>query len=129
MTLLDSQPLLWFDFGDPRLTARSRRTIETRANRGELLLSVASIWELAIKSAKGNLVLPQDFDAYIERCIREMRLRILDINAYHAIGVTDLPRHHRDPFDRMIISQATVEGIDVITGNRMFRRYGVRVIW
>ena len=124
--LLDTHAFLWFMAGDPRLSRTARRAIED--NEGELWLSAASVWEMAIKSSLRRLTLPARTSDYIADKVQR-GLQILTIDWPVAAAVERLPFHHRDPFDRLIIAQAQAERVDVVTKDRVFRRYGVKVVW
>lgn len=127
MTLLvDTHAYLWYVSRDPRLSRVARRAIEEA--EGDWSVSVASVWEMAIKSALGRLTLPAPVSVYIGDKIRD-GLRVLAIEWSHAAEVERLPFHHRDPFDRLIIAQAISEHSAVVTRDRVFSRYGVDVIW
>lgn len=124
--LVDTHAFLWFVDGDDRLSAPARRAIE--AANGEWRISVASVWELAIKSATKRLKLPVPAADYVhDKVLRGLRL--LSIDWTHAIAVERLPFHHKDPFDRLIIAQAQVEQLDVVTNDSAFRDYEVTVVW
>jgi PIN domain nuclease of toxin-antitoxin system len=125
--LLDTHAFLWSILEPERLPVGARAVIENPNNR--LLLSVASIWEIAIKSRAGRLKLPDDPDRFIRRHLSLSAVEVLDITLEHAMTVVGLPRHHRDPFDHMLIAQAQVEGLPIITADDMIARYGVEVIW
>ena len=124
--LLDTHAFLWFIAGDPRLSRTARRAIED--NERELWLSAASVWEMAIKSSLRRLTLPARTSDYIADKVQR-GLQILTIDWPVAAAVERLPFHHRDPFDRLIIAQAQAERVDVVTKDRVFRRYGVKVVW
>ena len=124
--LLDTHAFLWFMAGDPRLSRTARRAIED--NERELWLSAASVWEMAIKSSLRRLTLPARTSDYIADKVQR-GLQILTIDWPVAAAVERLPFHHRDPFDRLIIAQAQAERVDVVTKDRVFRRYGVKVVW
>jgi PIN domain nuclease of toxin-antitoxin system len=91
----------------------------------QLLLSVVSIWEIAIKRAIGKLTAPEDLLARIDETDTEM----LTITARHANAAGQLPLHHGDPFDRLLIAQAKLEGCAILTRDRAFAAYGVPVVW
>jgi PIN domain nuclease of toxin-antitoxin system len=112
--------------GDARLSGRARRAIED--SDGEWWLSAASVWEMAIKSSLQRLTLPSQASDYFADTVQK-GLRILAIEWPVAAAVERLPSHHRDPFDRLIIAQAQAERLDVVTKDRVFRKYGVRVVW
>lgn len=124
--LLDTHALIWFQSGDRRLSKAARRAIE--AGDAELLISAATVWEMAIKASLGRLTLSGPVDTYLAEKVGQ-GYRMLAISWTHAAGVEDLPWHHRDPFDRLLIAQALSERCPVVTRDRAFRRYGVEVIW
>jgi PIN domain nuclease of toxin-antitoxin system len=113
--LLDTHVLLWALNGDPRLSRHHFDIIEAKEN---LTISVVSLWEIAIKRSLGKLTMEEDLLGNIHRPIR-----ILPVNEVHAMGTAALPLHHRDPFDRMLISQALVEGLTILTSDRRFADY------
>ena len=120
--LLDSHPLLWFVLGNKkRLSATMRAQIED----GESLVSMASLWEIAIKSGLGKLQVPDDLPERVER----LGFELLPITAEHAWRVRELPLHHRDPFDRLLIVQAQAESVPIVTGDPAFADYDVTVVW
>ena len=121
--LIDTQCWLWMSASPERL---SKRTQELLRDAGtERLLSVASIWELAIKYQLGKIPLPVAPPDFVPSRLETTQTDPLPISAAHALRVGLLPRHHRDPFDRMIVAQALVEGIAVLTADRVFGRYEV----
>jgi PIN domain nuclease of toxin-antitoxin system len=121
--LADTHAILWWLGDDPALSAAARRAIADPAN--EVLVSAASVWEIAIKRALGKLTAPDDLPAVIE----EEGFGWLGVSATHAWQVQALPPHHHDPFDRLIIAQAAVEGIPVVTSDPAFAAYPVGVRW
>jgi len=124
--LLDTHTLLWFDGGDRRLSARARRALEDEA--AELIVSAASVWELAIKTDRGRLTLPRPVDEYVAELV-DSGYWLMPITAAHAAGVAKLPYHHRDPFDRLLAAQALAEQVPLVTRDRVFKKYGVEVHW
>jgi PIN domain nuclease of toxin-antitoxin system len=124
--LFDSHTFLWFVHGDPRLGEEARRTISDIQN--EILLSVASLWELAIKINLGKLDLDRPFSD-LSRQLVVNEIGLLGIDFKYLLLLTDLPLHHRDPFDRLLIVQAISEGIPILSGDPAFRDYPVQVIW
>jgi len=98
------------------------------AEDAELYLSAASVWEMAIKASLGRLRLPAPVDVYIAEKMRE-GYRMTPLTWMQAAAVQQLPFHHRDPFDRALVAQARAEGYPLVTRDRVFRRYGVDVIW
>jgi PIN domain nuclease of toxin-antitoxin system len=124
--LLDTHTLLWFDGGDTRLSKRARRMLENP--EAELLVSAASVWELAIKSARGRLTLPRPLDEYVGE-LADAGYWLIPITAAHAARVVTLPDHHRDPFDRLLAAQALSDTLPLVTRDRIFRKYRVDVRW
>jgi PIN domain nuclease of toxin-antitoxin system len=124
--LLDTHALIWFVAGDRRLGRAARAAMEQEQAR--LLVSAASVWEMAIKAARGRLVLPYPVARYLADRIEE-GYAVLRVDGSHAAAVEHLPCHHRDPFDRLLIAQALSERLPVITRDRVFKKYGVEAIW
>ncbi len=133
MTLLiDSHILLWAAIDDPRLRGESRKAFVDPENL--LLVSVATMWELGIKHALGKLPLPVPARDFFAREIATRGYRVLDVQRAHAERAAELAYPdpgHRDPFDRMLVSQALVEGVALLTVDGRFRAYealGLRVV-
>jgi PIN domain nuclease of toxin-antitoxin system len=124
--LLDTHAFLWFVTGDRRLSRRARRAVE--AADSELLISAASVWEVAIKASLGRLTLPKSIHDYVDEKVAAGFI-ILPIEWVHAAKVAELPFHHRDPFDRLIIAQGLVEGIPIVSGDPEFKTYGAKTVW
>jgi PIN domain nuclease of toxin-antitoxin system len=125
--LLDTHTFLWFVLGDTRLTANAKASIEEPDN--EKLVSPASYWEIAIKISLGKYTLSQSYEEFMERGIVENGFVILPIELKHTAVLTTLPFHHRDPFDRLIIAQAMVEGITIVSGDAAFDAYPIARLW
>jgi PIN domain nuclease of toxin-antitoxin system len=119
--LLDTQIVLWQLQGARSVPPRAQEAIE-RAS--ELSFSVVSFAEIGVKAAIGKLVVPKDLHEHVVRS----GLRILGLAPEHGLGVADLPMHHRDPFDRLLIAQARLEGLTVMTADRRFVDYDVQVL-
>jgi PIN domain nuclease of toxin-antitoxin system len=119
---LDTHILLWWLDDNKSLSRQAREAIATTDNL--IFISVAVIWEMRIKQALGKLEIPSDFLSVL----KQQGFEILSITANHAHKVGDLPMHHRDPFDRMLIVQAMEEGLTIMTHDRAFKKYGVPVI-
>lgn len=124
--LLDTHALLWFAADDARLSRKAATTLEHDAS--ELYISVASVWEMAIKASVGRLELPDSVDNYVAAKLDE-GYRLLPIERADASGVERLPWHHRDPFDRVLVSQALSRELPIVTRDRVFKKYRVRTIW
>ena len=119
--LLDTQVLIWAFANPRRLSAAARDTLENGENK--VLVSLVSPWEIAIKTALGKLPAFEDFESQIV----EKRFELLPISFPHTAAVASLPHHHGDPFDRMLIAQAQVEGLTLVTSDRQIRRYPVSI--
>jgi len=124
--LIDTQILLWLLVGSPRLTHDAYATLADRRNT--LFLSVASTWEIAIKVGLGKLDLPVDLQAWLPGELDAGGVKVLPIRLEHTLGVEGLPLHHRDPFDRLIISQAATDGLTIVTADRVFAQYDVALL-
>lgn len=125
--LVDTQVLLWLRMHPERLSRRVRDRIASGDD--ELLLSAATPWEMAIKVALGKLRLPCPVEEFVRTRSAALRISALPITQLHAIASAELPMHHRDPFDRVIIAQARLEDAAVLTSDRAFRKYGVDLVW
>lgn len=125
--LLDTHAFLWWISGDDRLSDRASRTIAD--GRNEIFVSAASIWEIAIKARLGRLSIPGDPGQFIGGQVVENAFRGLPIVAGHAVRIWELPDHHRDPFDRMLVAQAQVEGLALISRDPEVARYDIEVVW
>lgn len=121
--LLDTHALLWWLADDAALTVNARAAIGDRSNG--IYVSAASAWEISIKKALGKLEAPDDLDA----ALIANHFQSLPITIRHGTSAGQLPRHHDDPFDRMLIAQAQAEQLTLVTHDAMFRPYGVPIIW
>lgn len=122
--LLDTHVLLWSLAGSPRLSSTAREAIVDAAN--DVFVSAASMWEASIKRSVGKL----RFET--AKILAEMEFngfRELPITARHALAAGDLPLHHKDPFDRMLVAQAIAEGLTLVTSDSALRPYGVTALW
>lgn len=120
--LLDTHVLLWWLADDPRLSAEARAIIGDGSN--VVFVSAASIWEIRIKQALGKADIPADF----REVLQAQSFLFLDVTVDHAHAVGELPLHHRDPFDRMLIAQAQTERSAIMTHDASFRSYGIPLI-
>jgi PIN domain nuclease of toxin-antitoxin system len=125
--LLDTHAFLWFVMGSPNLSPSARALIEDGAN--VRLLSVASLWEMAIKLSIGKLTLSAPFDLLIPQQLGINGIALLGIEVGHAAAVSTLSFHHRDPFDRLLIAQSIVESIPIISIDAAFDSYPVKRLW
>lgn len=126
--LLDTHALLWWaSAGGARMSDASRELIEVGTT--VVLVSAASLYEISIKVALGRLELPGEPEAYVPQLLERHGFGALPIDAAHALRAGSLPPIHRDPWDRLIVAQAQIEGLPVITANPAIGRYDVDVIW
>jgi|SRR5271154_4860557 len=124
--LLDTNVFLHSAITPQRLNRHSLRLIADPAN--SLFLSAASAWEIVIKHSLGRLVLPDSPVRWLGDRIRGFGLQTLDISCDHSVALCGLPVFHRDPFDRMLIAQANAEQLTLLTTDRIFESYPVRVV-
>jgi PIN domain nuclease of toxin-antitoxin system len=125
--LLDTHVLIWLTEGSSNLSQTAKQAIENEDN--SLYLSIASLWEMTIKINLGKLQLGIPLDRIVDDYILPNGIKILPIQLHHLFMLRDLPLHHRDPFDRILISQAQAEELTLISGDRFFRDYPVRILW
>ena len=125
--LLDTNAFLWSLAAPWRLGAIAAEAMTDPSN--ELLLSIVAAWEIAIKLSLGKLRMPGNAAGWLPRELPRRGLRLLHIELEHALAVEHLPRHHRDPFDRLLIAQAQAERLTIITADEKFRAYDVPVMW
>jgi len=125
--LLDTHAFLWWLDGDRRLSSRGRRLIADETT--EVFVSAASAWEIAIKAVAGKLAGALDVAADVSGCLESQGFRPLDITVGHAQRAGSLPLLHRDPFDRMLIAQALVEGLPIVSNDVVFDKYALQRVW
>jgi len=125
--LLDTHVFLWWITDDQRLSSRVREIIADGTN--EILFSAASGWEIAIKTRLGRLQLPNDPEIFIPEQLELNAIEVLPVQIGHALHVYQLPSHHRDPFDHLLIAQAQLEKLPILTADPQISRYPVEVIW
>lgn len=123
--IVDTQAFLWWVTDDPRLSRRARAAIAD----DHCFVSVASCWEMAIKVSLGKLDMPRPVARFLQEQLEVNGFTLLPISLEHTAAVTDLPFHHRDPFDRLIAVQARLEEIPVVSSDTAFKAYGVKRIW
>ena len=126
--LLDTQCWLWWFAQPERLSEEAVSQIANETN--QLWFSVASVWEIGIKVAIGKLPLPEQIENYIASRMVQLDVRSLEITALHALRAAALPLHHRDPFDRMLIAQAQMEEMTLVSADLIFERYSdISILW
>ncbi len=125
--LIDTQALLWIRAEAPQLPGRAKRAFRSEGN--EIFLSIASVWEMAIKTSLGKLRIDGTLDDFVHTAVRDLGLALLAVKLDHVLETGKLPFHHRDPFDRLLIAQALVEDLTVLGNDDRFDAYGVRRLW
>ncbi|MEW6280643.1 MAG: type II toxin-antitoxin system VapC family toxin [Candidatus Eremiobacterota bacterium] len=125
--LLDTHALLWWMFEPEKLSGQATRWLLDPDN--DLLWSAASTWEMAIKSRTGKLRLPPDLPAFVARVMREQGFVPLAVEHSHSSHVATLPDYHRDPFDRLLVAQAILEGVAILSIDEALDPYGIERIW
>ena len=124
--LLDTHAFLWAAADPDQLRANARAAIEDRAN--EVLVSAGVAWEISVKAALGKLTVPADPAVWFPARVRSLGFQALDISAAHALAVGGLPPVHRDPFDRIMIAQAQIEGLTFVTRDPENQKYPINVL-
>jgi PIN domain nuclease of toxin-antitoxin system len=125
--LVDTHALIWAVDDPSKLSRQAVRALEDSAN--ELLLSAATFWEIAIKVSVRKLSLSQPYRQWMNKAIADLGLTLLPITVEYADVQAALPRHHGDPFDRMLAAQAQVENVPLVSADLVFDQYGVNRIW
>ena len=126
--ILDTHALLWWSNGDARLSPNARNAIESP--KSTVFVSAVSPWELAIETKLGRVKLPSARVAtFMKRLTQESDFEPLPISWEHACAVQSLPDHHKDPFDRMLIAQARIEGAALVTMDTQLHDYRVALVW
>jgi len=123
--LIDTHVLLWGLQDEPKLSDRVR----TLLPKAEVWISVASLWEIIAKVQDGKLKLPTPVRDYLTLKLRENGVSVLPLTFDHVRRLEELPLHHRDPFDRILIAQSLEENLPLITADALFKNYAVRLIW
>jgi len=123
--LVDTHVLIWMLEGDIRLSPRRRRILSDPAN--QVYVSVLSFWEIAIKTSNGKLSISKSLNEVINEVSSSSSV-ILGVDPMHTLAVSALPFHHRDPFDRMLIAQAQIEFLDLMTSDSAFSAYGINLV-
>lgn len=125
--LLDTHCFLWFVSGSTNLSLAARELIEEASSQP--FLSTASLWEMAIKLSLGKLHLAQPFEELIPQQMRLNGIYLLGIEIKHTAIVTNLPFHHRDPFDRLLVAQAMVEDMPLLSADAALDKYAIERLW
>ena len=125
--LLDTHAFLWWIGDDARLSGPARETIADPGN--EVSFSVASAWELAIKTGLGRFEPDGDLGPFLEEQIQRNAFRVLPVKLEHAVSISSLPAHHRDPFDRLLVAQAAVEGMTLVSRDPQLRKCDTPTLW
>ena len=125
--LLDTHTFLWFIAGDNQLSPTARKLIENPTNLS--FLSIGSFWEIAIKVSLGKLTLHQPFDELFSAQLVINGIDLLGLDFRHTVAVAKLPFHHKDPFDRMLIAQAQLEKLRIVSKDSVFDEYAITRVW
>ena len=118
--LIDTQIFLWFISGSPELSGTAKEILEDREN--EIFISIASLWEISIKTSLGKLAINGSYETVIDDVI-ENEIEILSINFIHTVEQNKLPFYHKDPFDRIIVAQSIVEEMILLSSDKIFDEY------
>ncbi len=124
--LIDTHAVIWFITDNNRLPTKTKHLIENKRNN--CFISMATFWEIAIKYSIGRLDLNSDLDN-IFKIIEDTGFEILPITTIHILENANLKFHHQDPFDRLIIAQAIIEGLLIVSKDNQFKKYNVELIW
>lgn len=125
--LADAHAVLWVTLDDDRLPRQVRELIADVKTR--VVVSTATTWELMVKTLAGRLRLPESPETFFRGLIDDFDYEILPVHQRHVDALPELPAIHRDPFDRMLVAQAIVEDLEIVTGDRAITQYPVRTIW
>ncbi|MGH7171941.1 MAG: type II toxin-antitoxin system VapC family toxin [Gemmataceae bacterium] len=125
--VLDTHALYWYIEGDPRLSAYAQTLIQDASN--DVLISPASYWEIAIKVSIGKWQLNRPYEEFIDIGLNQYGFQVLPILPTHTARLIGLPFHHKDPFDRLLVAQALVEGIPIISNDSDLDPYGITRLW
>ena len=125
--LLDTHTLLWFISNDPQLSSDAKGQIEHLDNIK--YVSVVSLWEIAVKVSINKLTLPKPFEESFPQQLEENGFELLPVAFPHLYKILTLPFHHRDPFDRLLVAQAMVENMTLVTRDTNIPKYPVNTLW
>lgn len=125
--LLDTHTLIWYTTNSPQLSSRARQIIIDRSNI--ILISPATYWEIAIKISLGKYIFQLTFAEFIDICLQQYDFQILPITPKHTEAIITLPLYHKDPFDRLLVAQAIIEKIPLISTDQVLDAYPIDRIW
>ena len=125
--LLDTNVWLWSLWEPERIARKAREEIADMSQA--VFLSAVTSWEVAIKAAGGKLKLPEPPNSYVPRRMADQGIRPLPVSHPHALAVFGLPAHHRDPFGRMLVAQAQIEDMILVTADRILEKYPIEILW
>jgi PIN domain nuclease of toxin-antitoxin system len=125
--LVDTHTFIWALLHDHRLTSKAKQILTS--NEHELVFSLVSLWEVAIKIKTGKLNTIGSSVAYISDEMNAYGMQLLPIRYEHILQLESLPHHHSDPFDRLLIAQAITESLPILSGDRAFANYGIKLVW
>ena len=125
--LLDTHVFLWWASDAEELSIAARKAISD--SRNECFLSIASCWEMAIKSSLGKLSLSKPVDRFVQDVVADNGFRLLAMDLRHTAKVESMPYHHRDPFDRLLLAQAITEKLTMVSADSIFSSYAVKRLW
>jgi PIN domain nuclease of toxin-antitoxin system len=125
--LLDTNALVWAVLRPHRLSRRALEAVSDTHNA--VFVSVVNAWEIVVKASQGKLPVPDDIEARIKRACNDSGFGILSVELRHAFEVRRLPLRHKDPFDRMLVAQARIEDMTLVSSDEGLRAYGVDILW
>jgi PIN domain nuclease of toxin-antitoxin system len=125
--LLDTHAFIWWDSAPNKLPSQILALFQDQAN--EIIISVASIWEMQIKSQLGKLELKLPLEEIINTQQQTNNVQVLPITLAHVLALDGLPMHHRDPFDRLLVAQTNVEEVVLVSRDKIFEQYSVKLLW
>lgn len=125
--LIDTQVFLWLIEDNPLLSKKAKKIFLSDEN--DFNLSLASIWEISIKHSIGKLTIKQPLEKFLHNQLHENHINLLPINFRHVTKVSELPFHHRDPFDRLLIAQAIEEKFPILSSDLAFDKYEIKRLW
>jgi PIN domain nuclease of toxin-antitoxin system len=125
--LADTHTFLWFVTDAPQLSAKAKTILEDEET--ERFFSIASLWEIAIKTSLGKLALRKPLQEFLPEQLAVNRFSLLNISVEHAFQIARLPLHHRDPFDRMLVAQCLTENLPLVSNDSTLDAYGIKRLW